>query len=63
MKRMAGFALLTVVVLLLFGLGASGALGSAASRVFQGTEWLYMVGAGAGVMGLDLLFASGTRIA
>jgi len=66
-KKNAGIALLALaVVLLVFGLDASRAFGSDVSRLFQGwpadrTEWFYIVSAGVGVLGLDLLFSFRTR--
>ena len=69
MIKLAGIALLAVaVVLLVFGLDASGSFGSDVSRFFGNgpsdrTLWFYVGSAAAGVMGLGLLLSSRTRIA
>jgi len=69
MMKIVGIALLAVaVVLLVFGLDASGSFGSDVSRFFGNgpsdrTVWFYVGSGVAGVMGLGLLFSSRTRIA
>jgi hypothetical protein len=68
MMRIAGIALLAVaVVLLVFGLDASGSLVSDVSRFFRGgptdrTAWFYIGSACAGVIGLGLIFSPRPRI-
>lgn len=67
MLKFSGLALLAVaVVLLVWGLEASGSIQSDFSRFFRGsptdrTVWLYVGSAAAGVIGLGLLFSPRVR--
>jgi hypothetical protein len=67
--KVAGILLLVLsVVLLVFGLDASGSFGSDVFRFFRGgptdcTVWFYVGSAVAGAAGLGLLFAPRTRLA